>query len=83
MSRPRWRQHPQAVATLFTHYGGRVYALDHPTLSQSPIANALTLARALPKGATLHLLTHSRGGLVAEILARACAGVVYCERFCL
>ena len=69
-----WLQHPQAVATLFGHYGGRVYALDHPTLSQSPIANALTLARALPKGATLHLLTHSRGGLVAEILARACAG---------
>jgi CHAT domain-containing protein len=69
-----WRQHPQAVAALFEHYGGRVYALDHPTLGVSPIANALTLARALPKGATLHLLTHSRGGLVAEILARACAG---------
>jgi len=69
-----WLQHPQAVASLFGHYGGRVYALDHPTLSQSPIANALTLVRALPKGATLHLLTHSRGGLVAEILARACAG---------
>ncbi len=65
-----WAQHPQRVAELFAHYGGRVYALDHPTLGESPIANALTLAEALPAGARLHLLTHSRGGLVAEVLAR-------------
>ncbi|MBN8510529.1 MAG: relaxase/mobilization nuclease domain-containing protein, partial [Burkholderiales bacterium] len=71
-----WSQHPLAVATLFSHYGGRVYALDHPTLGASPIANALTLVRTLPKGAKLHLLTHSRGGLVAEVLARACAGAL-------
>ena len=56
-----------------TQYGGRVYALDHPTLGVSPIANALTLAQALPEGARLHLVTHSRGGLVAEVLARVCA----------
>jgi tetratricopeptide (TPR) repeat protein len=48
--------------------------LDHPTLGASPIANALLLVRALPAGARLHLLTHSRGGLVAEVLARACGG---------
>jgi len=67
-----WAQHPQLVARLFDHYGRRVYALDHPTMGVSPIANALTLVRALPQGARLHLLTHSRGGLVAEVLARAC-----------
>ena len=50
-------------------YGGRVYGLDHPTLGASPIANAITLAEAVPAGARLHLLTHSRGGLVAEVLA--------------
>ena len=66
-----WQQHPQRVAALFNHYGGRVYALDHATLGKSPIANAYTLARACPPGARLHLLTHSRGGLVAEVLARA------------
>ena len=33
----------------------------------------MTLAEAAPKGARLHLLTHSRGGLVAEVLARVCA----------
>ncbi len=69
-----WTQHPQTVRALFQHYGNRVYALDHPTLGFSPIANALTLVRAMPAGARLHLLTHSRGGLVAEVLARACAG---------
>jgi hypothetical protein len=69
-----WTAHPQAVRDLFTHYGGRVYALDHPTLAHSPIANALTLVQAMPAGARLHLVTHSRGGLVAEILARACGG---------
>jgi len=65
-----WAEHPQQVAALFAHYGGRVYALDHPTLGVSPIANALTLVQALPAGARLHLATHSRGGLVAEVLAR-------------
>lgn len=65
-----WSLHPQSVAALFDRYGDRVYALDHPTLGASPIANALTLVQALPAGARLHLLTHSRGGLVAEVLAR-------------
>ena len=68
-----WEQHPQKVNDLFAHYGGRVYALDHPTLGASPIDNALMLAQSLPRGARVHLLTHSRGGLVAEVLARVCA----------
>ncbi len=68
-----WEQHAPLVNEIFEFYGNRVYALDHPTLTASPIDNALTLARALPKGARLHLLTHSRGGLVAEVLARMCA----------
>lgn len=68
-----WQQHPQKVRELFAHYGGRVYGLDHPTLMASPIENALLLARQLPDGARVHLLTHSRGGLVAEVLARVCA----------
>lgn len=65
-----WALHPGLVRTLFAHYGNQVYALDHETLGKSPIANALTLVEALPAGAQLHLVTHSRGGLVAEVLAR-------------
>lgn len=66
-----WQQHPQRVRALFSHYSNRVYALDHATLGKSPIENAYTLALACPPGARLHLVTHSRGGLVAEVLARA------------
>jgi len=69
-----WALHSPVLRQLFASYGDRVYGLDHPTLGFSPIANALTLVRALPAGARVHLLTHSRGGLVAEVLARACAG---------
>ncbi|HEX2309530.1 MAG TPA: hypothetical protein VHH91_02335, partial [Vicinamibacterales bacterium] len=68
-----WTEHPQLMQRLFQKYGGRVYALDHPTLGVTPIANAITVAEAAPDRARLHLLTHSRGGLVAEVLARACA----------
>lgn len=50
---------------------GEVYAFEHPTLTVSPIENALALVRQLPQGATLHLLTHSRGGLIGELLCRA------------
>jgi CHAT domain-containing protein/triacylglycerol esterase/lipase EstA (alpha/beta hydrolase family) len=49
-------------------YGERVYAFEHRTLSESPADNALALARVLPKGATVHLVTHSRGGLVGDLL---------------
>jgi hypothetical protein len=68
-----WKEHPQLVDLLFKRFQDRVYALDHPTLGVSPIANAITLAEAAPEGARLHLLTHSRGGLVAEVLARVCS----------
>ena len=67
-----WAMHRPRVNELFAHYGNRVYALDHPTVGVSPIANALTLVQALPQGARLHLVTHSRGGLVAEVLAVVC-----------
>jgi CHAT domain-containing protein len=69
-----WTLHNATVRQLFSSYDDRVYALDHATLGTSPIGNALTLVRALPAGARVHLVTHSRGGLVAEVLARACAG---------
>ncbi|MET0553573.1 MAG: CHAT domain-containing protein [Vicinamibacteria bacterium] len=63
-------QHPQRVRALFAGHPGGVYALEHPTLGASPVANALALARALPRKSRVRLVTHSRGGLVAEVLAR-------------
>ena len=57
-----------ARADLTRRYGDRILAWEHRSLTESPIANALALARALPAGADLHLVTHSRGGLVGELL---------------
>lgn len=69
-----WQMHPGRVADLFSSYDKRVYALDHPTLTASPFANALALLAQVPDNAQLHLLTHSRGGLVAEVVARVLSG---------
>ena len=53
---------------LETKFGERIYGFEHRTLSQSPIENAIELASALPKGAQINLVTHSRGGLVGDLL---------------
>ena len=56
---------------LLPTYGDRVFALEHRTLTESPIDNALALAKRLPAGADVHLVSHSRGGLVGEVLCLA------------
>ncbi|MFO1335128.1 MAG: CHAT domain-containing protein [Piscinibacter sp.] len=58
-------------AAMQRRYGAEAYAFEHRTLTQSPIRNALELARELPAGAQLHLVSHSRGGLVGELLCLA------------
>jgi CHAT domain-containing protein len=54
-------------------YHGRLLALEHATLGLTPAQNALDAARVLPEGARLHLISHSRGGLVGEALSYAAA----------
>jgi hypothetical protein len=68
-----WDKNPEVLDKIFAYYGNRVYGLEHETLGASPIENALALVEAMPQGASLALLTHSRGGLVAEVLARVCS----------
>jgi hypothetical protein len=53
---------------LQSQFQGHLYGFEHHTFAQSPIENALQLARSLPAGARLHLVSHSRGGLVADLL---------------
>ena len=55
-------------------YAGQVLALQHETLTKSPLQNVEELVKQLPKQATLHLVSHSRGGLVGDVLARFCNG---------
>lgn len=50
-------------------YPGRVLAFQHRSLTLDPVRNAQELLAALPAGIELHLVTHSRGGLVGELLA--------------
>jgi hypothetical protein len=52
-------------------FGAHIYAFEHRTLTESPIANAQALAAHLPVGVRLSLVSHSRGGLVGELLALA------------
>ena len=54
--------------TLTRTFKDNIFAFEHRTMSQSPIDNALILARALPDGAQLSLVSHSRGGQVADLL---------------
>ncbi len=51
-------------------YGQRVYAFEHRTLTRSPVDNARELASLLPANAQVHLVSHSRGGLVCELLCQ-------------
>ncbi len=59
---------PDLWAALEHQYPENIYAFEHMTLSESPITNALELAKALPKYARVSLVSHSRGGLVADLL---------------
>ncbi|MSN24365.1 MAG: CHAT domain-containing protein [Geobacter sp.] len=52
----------------FARRYGCAYAYEHYTLTESPIINALTLVKQLPDGTRLHLVSHSRGGLVGDLL---------------
>ncbi|MGA7500987.1 MAG: hypothetical protein WBX00_30010 [Isosphaeraceae bacterium] len=58
------------IAQLHKHYQGRVFAFDHYTLSEDPRQNAEWFLKQIPNGVDLdlHVVCHSRGGLVARAL---------------
>jgi len=69
----------QDILTAFkSEYQTRMIALEHHTLGVSPFKNAIDLLNALPIGINLDIISHSRGGIIADILA-SCSGqsVVY------
>lgn len=53
-------------------YQQNVLAFQHETLTKSPLENVRDLVTQLPAKATLTLVSHSRGGLVGDILSRFC-----------
>ena len=61
-AQPQW----QALRQLF---GDRIYAFEHCTLSESPIDNAIELLNVLPRNARVSIVSHSRGGLVGDLIS--------------
>lgn len=53
---------------LTQRFPGGIFGFEHRTFSESPVENALALLNALPNGARVSLVTHSRGGLVGDLL---------------
>ncbi|HUP24371.1 MAG TPA: CHAT domain-containing protein [Thermoanaerobaculia bacterium] len=66
----------RAWRDLQARYGGRVYGFEHRTLTHSPVDNVVALLEALPGngGPPLHVISHSRGGLVGELLGHGALG---------
>lgn len=60
-----------AAQTISRKYGQRCLAFEYASITKSPIENTLALARALPANAQLHLVSHSQGGLLGELLCCA------------
>ena len=64
-----WDSHQEQLARLEGRYS-HVWAFQHRTLTHSPVKNAISLVKSLPEGAKLHVVSHSRGGLIGELLCR-------------
>lgn len=61
---PEWLQ-------IWNLYGpNHIIALENRSFTCSPLLNVLDLIKALPSGIELDILCHSRGGIIADILAR-------------
>jgi pimeloyl-ACP methyl ester carboxylesterase len=59
----------------------QILAFDHPTLSMSPVLNGLDLARRFAgSGASVDIVTHSRGGLVTRWWLEGFAGASVARR---
>jgi len=67
--------------SLRAHFGPHIYAFEHRTMSDSPLDNAVDLLDLLPAGAQLCLVTHSRGGLVGDLLCLTELGEEQIARF--
>lgn len=51
-------------------FGQNILAFQHRSFSQSPLQNAAELSEWLPQKCRLHIVSHSRGGIVGDILCK-------------
>ena len=55
---------------IISTYKDRILTFEHKTICKSPIKNAIELMHSLPKGAKLDIISHSRGGLIADLISK-------------
>ena len=55
---------------IYDHFNGQVLGWDHFTVKHSPYKNVLDLLELFPEELQLTLVSASRGGLLADVLAR-------------
>lgn len=53
---------------LVSTYKHQIIALEHKTLTKSPLQNVLDMIQHFPDNITLHVVSHSRGGIVGDVL---------------
>lgn len=63
-------QNGKVYDALYKKYSGNMIAYEHRTFTQNPVRNVIELLRQLPDHIQLDLVSHSRGGLIGEVLAR-------------
>ena len=56
---------------LLRPYGQQVFFLEHYTISTSPVENTLAIAKLFPKDTRFHIVSHSRGGIIGELLCQS------------
>jgi CHAT domain-containing protein len=51
-------------------YPDKILAFQHETVTKSPLQNVVDLVKNLPNEISLNIVSHSRGGLVGDILSK-------------
>lgn len=51
-------------------YKNNIIGYQHRTLTESPLKNAVDLLEQLPNNLEVHIISHSRGGLVGDIISK-------------
>jgi CHAT domain-containing protein/pimeloyl-ACP methyl ester carboxylesterase len=73
-AQPQWQ-------ALVQRFGDRIYAFEHRSTSDSPIDNAIDLVSALPRNARVNIVSHSRGGLIGDLISLKSIGAHLIDRF--
>lgn len=73
-AQPQWR-------ALRQRFGAHIYGFEHRSMSDSPIDNAIDLVSVLPRNARVNIVSHSRGGLVGDLVCLRSIGAHLISRF--